>query len=41
LSHGGSDDGSSGVRQLYRPNYYAAYVLDLDGDDIHAVCQAM
>ncbi len=39
LAHGGSDNGAPGVRERYHPNYYAAYVLDLDGNNIEAVCQ--
>ena len=40
LAHGGSDNGAPGVRERYHPNYYAAYVLDPDGNNIEAVCQA-
>jgi catechol 2,3-dioxygenase-like lactoylglutathione lyase family enzyme len=39
LAHGGSDNGAPGVRERYHPNYYAAYVLDPDGNNIEAVCQ--
>jgi catechol 2,3-dioxygenase-like lactoylglutathione lyase family enzyme len=39
LVHGGSDNGAPGVRERYHPNYYAAYVLDPDGNNIEAVCQ--
>lgn len=34
LRAGGTDNGSPGQR---RPNYYAAFVLDLDGNNIEAV----
>jgi catechol 2,3-dioxygenase-like lactoylglutathione lyase family enzyme len=39
LAHGGRDNGPPGVRERYHPNYYAAYVLDPDGNNIEAVCQ--
>ncbi len=35
---GGRDNGAPGVRARYHPNYYAAFVLDLDGHNIEAVC---
>ena len=40
LTHGGSDNGAPGVRERYHPSYYAAYVLDPDGNNIEAVCQS-
>lgn len=40
LAHGGTDNGAPGIRERYHPNYYAAYVLDPDGNNIEAVCQA-
>lgn len=36
---GGSDNGAPGVREHYHPTYYAAFVLDPDGNNIEAVCQ--
>ena len=39
LANGGSDNGGPGVRRRYHENYYAAYVLDPDGNNIEAVCQ--
>jgi len=39
LANGGSDNGGPGVRKRYHDNYYAAYVLDPDGNNIEAVCQ--
>lgn len=39
LAHGGTDNGAPGVRERYHPHYYAAYVLDPDGNNIEAVCQ--
>jgi catechol 2,3-dioxygenase-like lactoylglutathione lyase family enzyme len=38
LEAGGTDNGAPGVRELYHPNYYGAYVLDPDGNNIEAVC---
>ena len=38
LEAGGTDNGGPGVRELYHPNYYGAYVLDPDGNNIEAVC---
>lgn len=35
---GGTDNGAPGVRETYHPDYYAAYVLDPDGNNIEAVC---
>jgi catechol 2,3-dioxygenase-like lactoylglutathione lyase family enzyme len=38
LSMGGRDNGSPGVRAHYHPDYYGAYVLDPDGNNVEAVC---
>ena len=35
---GGKDNGGPGVREIYHPNYYGAFVLDPDGNNIEAVC---
>lgn len=35
---GGTDNGPPGVRAIYHPDYYGAYVLDPDGNNIEAVC---
>jgi catechol 2,3-dioxygenase-like lactoylglutathione lyase family enzyme len=40
LAAGGKDNGASGLRPHYHPNYYAAFVLDPDGHNIEAVCHA-
>jgi catechol 2,3-dioxygenase-like lactoylglutathione lyase family enzyme len=40
LAAGGRDNGPPGVRAHYHPNYYAAYVLDPDGNNVEAVCHA-
>ncbi|ARA74745.1 glyoxalase [Pectobacterium brasiliense] len=38
LAHGGRDNGAPSIR-AYHPGYYAAYVLDPDGNNIEAVFQ--
>jgi catechol 2,3-dioxygenase-like lactoylglutathione lyase family enzyme len=38
LEAGGTDNGAPGVREIYHPNYYGAYVRDPDGNNIEAVC---
>jgi catechol 2,3-dioxygenase-like lactoylglutathione lyase family enzyme len=38
LAAGATDNGAPGVRDIYHPNYYGAYVLDPDGNNIEAVC---
>jgi catechol 2,3-dioxygenase-like lactoylglutathione lyase family enzyme len=40
LTKGGQDDGTPGLRHLYHPDYFAAYILDPDGHRIEAVCHA-
>jgi catechol 2,3-dioxygenase-like lactoylglutathione lyase family enzyme len=40
LAAGGKDNGPPGLRPHYHANYYAAFVLDLDGNNIEAVCHA-
>lgn len=40
LTAGGRDNGAPGLRPNYHLNYYAAYVLDPDGNNIEAVCHA-
>ncbi len=37
LERGGFDDGKPGLRSEYHPNYYGAFVRDLDGNKIEAV----
>jgi catechol 2,3-dioxygenase-like lactoylglutathione lyase family enzyme len=37
LEAGGRDNGPPGLRPQYDANYYAAYVLDPDGNNIEAV----
>ncbi len=38
LAAGGVDNGAPGIRAHYHPDYYGAFVLDLDGHNIEAVC---
>ena len=40
LAAGGRDNGSPGLREAYGPNYFAAFVIDLDGHHIEAVCKS-
>ncbi|GEP55439.1 VOC family protein [Reyranella soli] len=37
LANGGSDDGPPGIREIYSPDYYAAFVHDPDGNRLEAV----
>lgn len=38
LAAGGRDEGPPGLRPLYHPDYYGAYVRDPDGNKICVVC---
>ncbi len=38
LAAGGKDNGAPGIRTIYHPNYYGAFIYDLDGHNIEAVC---
>jgi catechol 2,3-dioxygenase-like lactoylglutathione lyase family enzyme len=38
LLAGGRDNGAPGLRPHYHPNYYGAFVLDPDGNNVEAVC---
>jgi catechol 2,3-dioxygenase-like lactoylglutathione lyase family enzyme len=38
LGAGGADNGAPGLRAHYHPAYYAAFVLDPDGNNVEAVC---
>ena len=40
LAQGGRDNGPPSVRAHYHPHYYAAFVIDPDGVNVEAVCQA-
>jgi catechol 2,3-dioxygenase-like lactoylglutathione lyase family enzyme len=37
LAHGGRDNGAPGLRPDYGPHYYAAFVIDPDGNHLEAV----
>ncbi|MDB5215766.1 MAG: Lactoylglutathione lyase [Myxococcaceae bacterium] len=37
LAAGGRDFGAPGLREIYHPHYYGAFVLDPDGHNIEAV----
>jgi catechol 2,3-dioxygenase-like lactoylglutathione lyase family enzyme len=37
---GAKDNGAPGLRTDYAPNYYAAFLVDLDGNNVEAVCMA-
>jgi catechol 2,3-dioxygenase-like lactoylglutathione lyase family enzyme len=39
LAAGGVGNGEPGLRPRYAENYYAAFVLDPDGNNIEAVCR--
>jgi len=38
LEAGGKDNGAPGPRADYGPRYYAAFLLDPDGNNVEAVC---
>lgn len=40
LNAGGKDNGAPGIRKIYHPDYYAAFVIDPDGHNIEAVCHS-
>lgn len=37
LAHGAADNGAPGLRPIYHPGYYGAFVLDPDGNNVEAV----
>jgi catechol 2,3-dioxygenase-like lactoylglutathione lyase family enzyme len=39
LQAGGRDNGAPGIRTDYAPNYYAAFLIDPDGNNVEAVCR--
>ena len=39
LGAGGVSNGEPGLRSQYAENYYAAFILDPDGNNIEAVCR--
>ncbi len=38
LAAGGRDNGPPGLRSVYSPTYYAAFLIDPDGNNVEAVC---
>jgi catechol 2,3-dioxygenase-like lactoylglutathione lyase family enzyme len=38
LAAGGTDNGPPGIRAIYHPNYYGAFIIGPDGHNIEAVC---
>jgi len=38
LKAGAKDNGAPGIRSDYAPNYYGAFLLDADGNNVEAVC---
>ena len=40
LAAGGHDNGAPGLRADYSPTYYAAFLIDPDGNNVEAVCLA-
>jgi catechol 2,3-dioxygenase-like lactoylglutathione lyase family enzyme len=40
LAAGGRDNGAPGPRPDYGPTYYAAFLIDPDGNNVEAVCMS-
>ena len=40
LAQGGSDEGAPGLRAIYGPNWYAAYLRDPSGNKLAVVCNS-
>ncbi len=40
LAAGAQDNGAPGIREIYHPHYYGAFVIGPDGLNIEAVCHA-
>lgn len=38
IKAGGRDNGAAGPRSDYSPTYYAAFLIDPDGNNVEAVC---
>jgi hypothetical protein len=38
IAAGAKDNGAPGIRAHYHPNYYGAFVIDLNGVNLEAVC---
>ena len=40
LANGGTSEGEPGVREIYGPDYYLAYVRDPAGNKLAAICRS-
>ncbi|SFK58311.1 VOC family protein [Methylophaga sulfidovorans] len=40
MANGGKDNGEPGLRPMYHVNYYGAFVIDPDGNNVEAVCHS-
>lgn len=40
LAAGGRDNGLPGLRPIYHPDYYGAFLTDPDGNNVEAVCHS-
>ena len=40
MAAGGRDNGKPGIRAMYHPTYYGAFVFDPDGYNVEAACHA-
>lgn len=40
IDAGAKDNGAPGLRPHYHENYYGAFIIDADGNNIEAVCHA-
>ena len=38
IAAGAKNNGKPGIREIYHPNYYGAFVIDPDGHNIEVVC---
>lgn len=38
IAAGAKDNGKPGIREEYHPNYYGAFVIDVNGHNLEAVC---
>ena len=38
IDNGGVDNGKPGLRPMYHENYYGAFAIDPDGNNVEAVC---
>lgn len=38
IKAGAKDNGPPGIRKIYHPHYYGAFVIDMNGHNLEAVC---